>query len=134
MITSGRRYGRLGAALGTVLLLAGLGVSPALAAGDVTPLAGGNLIANVPTYSGGNAQAKGGRGDSCSGSVSWVEVKLMHVQAGPLPDMTMKTEKRLSVTNATWTASNPSTAGAVYRTLTRSSTGASSQSSTSSAP
>lgn len=112
-------------------LLAGVGISPALAAPNAPQAC--VLVTNVPTYSSGLANAKGGR-SGCSTSVSWVEVKLMHVQAGPLPDTTMKTERRPNITNSTWTASNPYTSGAVYRTLVRSSTGASSQSSTSYAP
>lgn len=119
-------------ALGAAGLVVGVGL-PAGAA-TVEPMAGCNLIAQVPTYSSGNATAKGGRGDSCAATVPWVEVKLMHVQAGPLPDTNMKTVQRANVKNETWSASNPSTKGAVYRTLTRSSTGASAQSSTSFAP
>ena len=114
------------------LLTVGLGVAPAIA-GTVTPLNTCVLVANTVTYANAYAYANGGRA-GCTNQVEWVEVKLMHVQAGPLPDTTIKTVRRTYVTNATWSASNPYTSGAVYRTLTRSSTGASLQSGTSHAP
>jgi hypothetical protein len=122
----------VGIATAFAAALLGAGFAPALAS-ETGIQAECRLVVYVPTHSGGVATATGGRAD-CSTSVGWVEVKLMHVQAGPLPDTNMKTVKKENVVNGTWTASNPSTSGAVYRTLTRSSTGASYQSSTSTAP
>lgn len=111
----------------------GVGLAPAFAEVGESARSTCHLVADTPTFRSGQARAHGGR-DGCTGTVSWVEVKLIHVQAGPAPDMTMKTQRRTHVGNAQWYATNPSSAGKVYRTLVRSSTGASSQSGTASAP
>lgn len=130
-IMEGSRRSVVALALAAALFVAGIG--PALA--HSTPSGSGCRIgALTPTYDYHWPGVTIGHSDrtGCTSTVSWLEGKLMHVQAGPLPDLNMQTITRYSVTSNTYIhPSRQFWPGMVYRSLTRSSSGASFQSGTS---
>lgn len=112
----------VGFALAFVLLAAGVG--PALAHSSPSG-SGCRLGALAPTYSYGSrvATAHNDR-TGCSNSVQWLEGKLMHVQAGPLPNTNLRTETVYFAKVDTYIhPARTFTSGAVYLSLTRSATG-----------
>lgn len=121
----------LGLALAAVLFAAG--VAPALAHSSPSGT-GCRLGALKPTYNYQYPVSGMGHSDrtGCTNNINWVEGKLMHVQAGPLPDLNMKTITVYDVTGNVYIhPARGVQSGAVYRSLTRSSSGSSYQSSTS---